>query len=121
MAQRMVLQCGMSPKIGTISYTIDRGQDFTKPYSDHTALAIDEEIRRIVAECHEKCKNLLIEKADQVELVAQELLTKEVITREDMIRLLGKRPFPNRNDAFDKYLASKSELENKEEGDEAKP
>ncbi|GME95724.1 unnamed protein product [Ambrosiozyma monospora] len=109
LAQRMVLQCGMSPKIGTISYTIDRGQDMTKPYSERTAKTIDSEIRRIVDECHERCKNLLIEKADQVELVAQELLTKEVITREDMIRLLGKRPFANRNDAFDKYLASKDE------------
>lgn len=47
---------------------------------------------------------MLKSKMDEIKLVAEELLSKEVITREDMIRLLGPRPFPERNDAFDKYL-----------------
>lgn len=107
MAQKMVLGCGLSPKIGLISYDMDRGNDMTKPFSDKTATIIDEEIHRIVDECYQRCKQLLTEKKDDVEKVAQRLLAKEVITREDMIELLGKRPFPNRNDAFDKYLEGK--------------
>ncbi|ODV84552.1 hypothetical protein CANARDRAFT_29088 [[Candida] arabinofermentans NRRL YB-2248] len=109
LAQRMVLECGMSPKVGLINYNLDRGNDMTKPFSDKTSSLIDSEIHRLVEESYERCKNLLIEKKEEVKLVAEELLTKEVITREDMIRLLGKRPFTNRNDAFDKYLADKDE------------
>lgn len=115
MAQKMVLGCGLSPKVGLVSYDMDRGNDFTKPFSDKTAALIDEEIQRIIKECYSRCRNLLTEKSADVEKVAQRLLEKEVITREDMIELLGKRPFPNRNDAFDKYL------ENKLEGQEEDP
>lgn len=107
MAQKMVLACGLSPKVGLVSYDMDRGNDFTKPFSDKTASVIDDEIHRIVSECHERCRKLLTEKSADVEKVAERLLAKEVITREDMIELLGKRPFPNRNDAFDKYLEGK--------------
>ena len=118
MAQKMVLGCGLSPKVGLVSYDMDRGNDFTKPFSDKTASLIDEEIQRIVRECYDRCRNLLSEKSEEVEKVAQRLLTKEVITREDMIELLGKRPFPNRNDAFDKYLEGKLEPESKEKDSE---
>ena len=65
----------------------------TKPFSDETSRIIDSEVQRIVSDCYQKCKQLLTEKSKEVELVAQELLKKEFITREDMIRLLGKRPF----------------------------
>lgn len=107
MAQKMVLGCGLSEKVGLVSYDMDRGNDMTKPFSDKTAGIIDGEIHRIVDECYERCRNLLLEKSAEVEKVAQRLLEREVITREDMIELLGKRPFPNRNDAFDKYLEGK--------------
>lgn len=107
MAQKMVLGCGLSPKVGLVSYDMDRGNDMTKPFSNKTASVIDSEIHRIVDECYERCRALLVERAAEVEKVAQRLLAKEVITREDMIELLGKRPFPNRNDAFDKYLEGK--------------
>lgn len=118
MAQRMVMACGLSPKVGLVSYDIDRGNDFTKPYSEKTSQTIDKEIHRIVDECHERCRKLLTEKANEVELVAQRLLTREVITREDMIELLGKRPFPDMNDAFDKYI--KSDKEKEEDAKDAK-
>ncbi|CAI5756778.1 unnamed protein product [Candida verbasci] len=107
-AQSMVLRFGMSEKVGLVNYADTRSQDdLTKPFSDATSRKIDQEIQRIVSECYKTCKELLIEKSKEVELVAQELLKKEFITREDMIRLLGKRPFPETNDAFDKYLDGK--------------
>lgn len=115
-AQSMVLRFGMSPKVGMVNYADSRSSDdLTKPFSDKTNKLIDQEVQRIVRECYDKCKNLLKEKSNEVELVAQELLKKEFITREDMIRLLGKRPFPETNDAFDKYLDGKAAFKNEPE------
>lgn len=105
-AQAMVRHYGMTKKLGTLFLDND-GNDLTKPFSDETNRIIDEEVQRIVDECYQSCLELLTEKSKEVELVAQELLKKEYITREDMIRLLGKRPFPETNDAFDKYLDGK--------------
>ncbi|CAN3376153.1 hypothetical protein DIURU_003758 [Diutina rugosa] len=117
-AQSMVLRFGMSKAVGMVNYADTQSQDnLTKPYSDDTNALIDDEIKRIVRECHDRCRDLLKEKADAVELVAQELLKKEFITREDMIRLLGKRPFPETNDAFDKYLDGKDAFKRDEQED----
>ncbi|CCF55512.1 hypothetical protein KAFR_0A00740 [Kazachstania africana CBS 2517] len=104
MATAMVTQLGMSPKIGWINYQREDETDLTKPFSEETGDLIDQEIHRLIQDCYETCKKLLKEKASELEKVAQFLLRKEVLTREDMITLLGKRPFPERNDAFDKYL-----------------
>lgn len=120
-AQSMVLRFGMSDRVGMVNYADTQSQDnLTKPFSDKTNKIIDEEIERIVKECYSKCKQLLSEKSKEVELVAQELLKKEFITREDMIRLLGKRPFPETNDAFDKYLDGKDAFRNEQPEDEKK-
>lgn len=126
MATAMVTELGMSAKIGWINYKKRDDTDLTKPFSEETANIIDEEVYRIIQECHERCTKLLQEKAEELEKVAQLLLKKEVLTREDMISMLGKRPFPERNDAFDKYLNDsetekirKSEQENKDkDGDQ---
>lgn len=104
MATAMVTELGMSDRIGWVNYQKRDDSDLTKPFSDETGDIIDSEVYRIVQECHDRCTKLLKEKAEDVEKIAQVLLKKEVLTREDMIDLLGKRPFPERNDAFDKYL-----------------
>ncbi|KAK6197070.1 mitochondrial respiratory chain complexes assembly protein RCA1 [Scheffersomyces amazonensis] len=120
-AQSMVLKFGMSKAVGLVNYADSQSQDnLTKPFSDETNQTIDEEIKRIVNECYQKCKQLLIDHSKDVELVAQELLKKEFITREDMIRLLGKRPFPEVNDAFDKYLDGKDAFKNEKPANEKK-
>lgn len=118
MASNMVLRWGMSPKVGWLNYADSNESQYSKPFSEKTGELIDREVRRIIDEAHDKCKKLLLSKMPEIEKVAQELLTKEVITREDMIRLLGPRPFPERNDAFDKYL-DKSKL-NPDEKDQGK-
>lgn len=120
-AQSMVLRFGMSKTIGMVNYAdTHSSDDLTKPFSDETNRIIDEEVKRIVNECHQRCTGLLKEKEHAVDLVAQELLRKEYITREDMIRLLGKRPFPEINDAFDKYLDGKDVFKNDKPTDEKK-
>ncbi|AQZ17721.1 YTA12 (YMR089C) [Zygosaccharomyces parabailii] len=105
MATAMVTQLGMSSKIGWINYQRKDESDLTKPFSLETGDIIDSEVFRIVQECHDRCAGLLKEKSEAVEKVAQLLLKKEILTREDMIGMLGKRPFPERSDAFDKYLS----------------
>ncbi|KAG5370237.1 Mitochondrial respiratory chain complexes assembly protein [Yarrowia sp. C11] len=105
-ATSMVTSLGMSPKIGPVNFEIAE-DGMNKPYSEETANVIDHEIRRIISEAHTKCHELIKSKSKEMDLVAEELLKKEVITREDMIRLLGKRPWSEKNDAFDKYLDNK--------------
>lgn len=105
MAQAMVTQLGMSKKVGEVSYDENKsGMQIHKPFSEKTSELIDKEVKRIVDDALARCRTLLKEKIALVDIVAQELLTTEVITRDDMLRLLGKRPFPERNDAFEKYL-----------------
>jgi AFG3 family protein len=118
MAKSMVTQLGMSPKVGHLFYE-QSNESPQNPFSERTGEIIDTEIRRIVREAHDRCRTLLTEKKKEVELVAEELLRKEVIGREDMIRLLGPRPFPERNDAFDKYLSKTPEAKQSEDNSSA--
>lgn len=112
MAQAMVTSLGMSSKIGYISYEQgESGFQVNKPFSEKTARCIDLEVKKIIDEAHARCKKLLTENLEKVDSVAKELLNKEVITRDDMIRLLGPRPFPERNEAFEKYLDPKKNSE----------
>ncbi|CAK9437814.1 uncharacterized protein LODBEIA_P21920 [Lodderomyces beijingensis] len=106
MAQQMILKLGMSPKLGHIVYNVEDNSGFRvhNNYSESTARVIDEEIKRLIDEAHAECTKLLKEKIELVDAVAQELMSKEVLTREDMIRICGPRPFVERNDAFDKYV-----------------
>ncbi|OBA24296.1 ATP-dependent metallopeptidase Hfl [Metschnikowia bicuspidata var. bicuspidata NRRL YB-4993] len=107
MAQSMVLKLGMSDKLGNVYFDNgdeNSGMKVHNLYSETTARVIDEEVKRYIDEAYVECKALLTEKLDLVDKIAQEVFKKEVLTREDMIRICGPRPFPERNEAFDKYL-----------------
>ena len=93
MATLMVTKWGMSDKIGHLYYEDDSSQQLHKPFSEETAKNIDSEVRRIVDEAYKQCRDLLSEKKKEIGLVAEELLAKEVLSRDDMVRLLGPRPF----------------------------
>ena len=108
MARAMVTKWGMSSKIGYLYYEDDNQQQFSKPFSEETSRNIDSEVRRIVDEAYQQCKDLLTEKKKEVGVVAEELLAKEVLTRDDMVRLLGKRPFED-NEEFNKYFGGGGE------------
>lgn len=102
MATAMVTEWGMSSKIGYLHYKDDE-QRLHKPFSEETARNIDSEVRRIVDDAYKQCKDLLLEKKDQLQAVAEELLKKEVLVRDDLVRILGKRPFEDAGD-FHKYF-----------------
>ena len=91
MATAMVTKWGMSTKVGHL-YFEDDEQKLHKPFSEETARNIDHEVRRIVDEAYKQCKDLLIEKKAQIGLVAEELLAKEVLGRDDLVRITRNSP-----------------------------
>ncbi|ORY44209.1 ATP-dependent metallopeptidase Hfl [Rhizoclosmatium globosum] len=106
MAYGQVATYGMNERVGSLSYgRPDEQQQFTKPYSEETAKMIDEEVRTLVAFAYDRTVKLVTEKREQVELIAQRLLEKEVLSREDMIALLGERPFGDHS-TYVEYLGS---------------
>ncbi|KAI9803656.1 MAG: AAA ATPase afg3 [Piccolia ochrophora] len=106
MATAMVTKWGMSSKIGYL-YFDEEQQQFHKPFSEETSKNIDSEVRRIVDEAYKQCRTLLTERKTEVGMVAEELLTKEMLTRDDMVRLLGKRPFEDDKN-FTKYFGGQA-------------
>jgi AFG3 family protein len=102
MATAMVTEWGMSNKIGYLNYKDDQ-ERLHKPFSEETARNIDQEVRRIVDEAYKQCKDLLTEKKDQVQAIAEELLRKEMLVRDDLVRILGPRPFADKGE-FQKYF-----------------
>jgi len=105
MATAMVTKWGMS-NLGYIYYpdsSESQEAQLQKPFSESTAQAIDAEVKRIVTEAYQQCRQLLVEKNEEVIKVAEELLRKEVLTRDDMVRLLGPRPYADPGE-FSKYF-----------------
>ena len=75
------------------SYYDSSGRDsFTKPYSEATAKTIDEEVSNLIGNCYEEAKRVLIEHKSQLIELAESLLEKEVIFKEDLVHIFGERP-----------------------------
>lgn len=95
-AYAMVVYFGLNKEIGNVSYYDSTGQQeysFSKPYSEATAQLIDTEIKKIVEKAYLRAKEILTENRDKLEDLASILLKKEVIFREDIEAIFGKRPF----------------------------
>ena len=90
----MVVLYGMNEKVGNISYHDPQNEyGFTKPYSEKTAEIIDIEIRKFIEEAYARTKELLLSKREQLDKVANVLLDKEIIFKDDLVKLLGIRPW----------------------------
>ena len=93
-AQAMVTIYGLNDKVGNISYYDSSGQseyNFGKPYSEQTAKMIDEEISKIIENQYQRALTILTENRDKLDALAAKLLEKEVIFREDLEEVFGKR------------------------------
>ena len=97
MAYAMVTVYGMNDKVGNVSF-YDPQQDntFTKPFSEETGKMIDEEVRKLVEMAFERTKKLLTERKREVEIIAKELLKREVLFQSDVEELIGKRPYEDK-------------------------
>lgn len=93
LAYGMVTLYGMNDRVGLVSFN-DRNGDyqFQKPYSESTALMIDEEVRKIISLARERTREVILANQDKLESIAKELLEKEVIFQTDVERLIGPRP-----------------------------
>jgi AFG3 family protein len=110
LAYAMVKIYGMNSKVGNVSFYDPQGEyQFNKPYSDTTAELIDEEVRKLIESVYERTKVLLNEKRAGLELLAAKLLEKEVLFQQDLVELLGERPFDNRT-TYDKFVNGEAAL-----------
>lgn len=110
---------GMNPRLGQLAFPKDPNAMFDeRPYSEKTAKAMDEEAKIIVDEAYERTLNLLKEHKDDVEKVAKLLLEKETITHDDVIGLVGPRPF--KGDAQYEEFVRRYKDNSKNETDESK-
>ncbi len=111
LAYAMVSMYGMNPVIGNISfYDPQNESSFSKPYSEETGKMIDDEVRKLVETTYIRVKQLLVDKTDAVKMIAEELLKKEVLFKDDMERLLGKRPYEDAIAAEEEPLVPESIL-----------
>lgn len=95
-ATAMVTIYGLNDKIGNISYYDSSGQSeytFSKPYSEETAKNIDEQISKLIEQQYKRAINLLETNKEKLTALADKLLEKEVIFKEDLEDIFGKRTF----------------------------
>jgi AFG3 family protein len=100
----MVTIYGMNDKVGNVSFHDPQNEyNFNKPYSEKTSELIDLEVRNIIANAYEVTKQLLLDKREGLEKLAQKLLEKEILFQADLEEILGKRPFDNRT-TYDEFV-----------------
>uniref|UniRef100_A0A336MU87 CSON004109 protein n=1 Tax=Culicoides sonorensis TaxID=179676 RepID=A0A336MU87_CULSO len=111
-AYAQVVRFGMNEKVGQVSFDTSAPGDpvFSKPYSEQTAQVIDEEVRKMIKKAHEHTKALLTKHKSDVEKVAERLLKNEILSRDDMIELLGKRPFPEKT-TYEEFIEGTGSFE----------
>ena len=99
-ARAMVSVYGLNDTLGNITYYDSSGQmenSFTKPYSEKTAQVIDKEISDIIEFQYNRACNILKKNKSKLKQLAERLLEKEVIFKDDLFKILGERPFENKN------------------------
>mmetsp|Transcript_39758 Transcript_39758/g.71363 ORF Transcript_39758/g.71363 Transcript_39758/m.71363 type:complete len:873 (-) Transcript_39758:137-2755(-) len=117
MAYQQVAVYGFNDRVGRVSFP-PKEQEFSKPYSNETATIIDEEVRKLIDSEYDRCRELITEKKQLVVDLAEALLEREVLNADDLVAILGPRPFHSEemrnidffNKGFEKKVA---------EGDEA--
>ncbi len=111
-AMAMVTFYGLNKTIGNISYYDSTGQTdmaFTKPFSEKTAETIDAEVHNILESAYQRAKALLLENRDKLDQLAQQLISREVIFREDLENIYGKRQFEEDGHTVDSIADSNND------------
>ena len=109
-AKAMVSIYGLNDTLGNITYYDSSGQtdfNFSKPYSEQTAQVIDKEISKIIEKQYNRAITLLKNSKDKLKKLADRLLEKEVIFKDDLETILGKRPYKTNDEKIEEFKASK--------------
>ncbi len=116
MAYSIVSVYGMNEKIGNVSFYDSKQSDynFTKPYSESTAETIDAEVRKLIEGEFIRTKKLLNQHKAELEIIAKELLEKEIIFQSDLERLIGKRPYEHQT-TYEAFTSSNGKNKEAEE------
>jgi cell division protease FtsH len=115
-AYAMVSIYGLNKRVGNISFYDSQGRDaFTKPYSDETAKIIDEEVSKLVEGQYQRALKILTENKEKLELLAEKLLIDEVIFKENLEEIFGKRPWDPAELIEDKESLSKDSASENEQ------
>ncbi len=118
-ARAMVTVYGLNDKIGNVTYYDSSGQSeygFTKPYSEVTAQTIDKEISDLIEGQYQRAITILKENKDKLTKLAERLLEKEVIFKDDLEEIFGKRPFEKETQSEVSQEETEVTPEHKEEG-----
>jgi ATP-dependent metalloprotease FtsH len=116
-ATAMVTIYGLNEKVGNVSYYNSQGDGygFSKPYSDDTAKIIDDEVKNMIEIQYQRAINLLEENKDKLTLLADKLLEKEVIFKDDLEAVFGKRAWEEKNIAEDVKIVAEVKLQKEPE------
>ena len=109
-AKAMVSIYGLNETLGNITYYDSSGQtdyNFSKPYSEQTAQVIDKEISKIIEKQYSRAISLLKKSKDKLKQLADRLLEKEVIFKDDLENILGKRPYKTNNEKIEEAKLQK--------------
>jgi len=102
-ARAMVTVYGLNEEVGNITYYDSSGNDsFVKPYSEETAKKIDQEISKMIEAQYTRAVELLENNKDKLTILAELLLEKEVIFKDDLQKIFGKRPFEQEEEKEEK-------------------
>jgi cell division protease FtsH len=115
-AYACVVYYGLNERVGNISFYDSSGQQeyaFGKPYSEATAKTIDEEVKKMVDIAYARTKQILTVNKDKLTVLAEKLLEKEVIFKEDLEEIFGKRPF-EKDKKDDSSIKSEIDIERRD-------
>ena len=109
-AKAMVTVYGLNEELGNITYYDSSGQSdysFSKPYSEDTAQKIDKEISKLIEGQYDRAIKLVTDNKEKLTTLAERLLEKEVLFKDDLLKILGKRPFDKEGEKEDKKPVTK--------------
>jgi cell division protease FtsH len=108
-ARAMVTVYGLNDVLGNVTYYDSQGQNeyaMDKPYSEHTAETIDQEISKIIEKQYERAIEMLENNREKLDQLANLLLEKEVIFKENVEEIFGKRPWDKEEEKVEEVSAS---------------
>jgi len=111
MVYQMIQVYGMNEKIGQLSFPKDESNPYAQqPYSDEVASAMDAEAKLMVDEAYKRTMDLLLERKEELVKVADLLMEKETITHDDVVDLIGHRPF-EADEQYTQYISTRKKID----------